>query len=53
MGVILGFIILGGIIFFSLLYYIVRGAVEDGTLNALIKYESIKNHQNKSGHDEL
>jgi hypothetical protein len=52
MSEILGFIIIGGILFFSILYYIVRGAVEDGTLNALMKYESIKNHQNKSEDDK-
>jgi hypothetical protein len=52
MSQILGFIILGGILFFSILYYIVRGAAEDGTLNALIKYESIKNHQNKGRDDK-
>jgi len=34
--------IIGAIIFFSILYFIVRGAVEDGTLNALIKYNRLK-----------
>lgn len=34
--------------FFILLYNIVRIAVEDGTLNALIKYEKLKNQRVKS-----
>lgn len=34
--------------FFILLYNIVRIAVEDGTLNALIKYEKLKNQRAKS-----
>ena len=35
-------IIAGSIVFFSILYFIVKGAVEDGTLNALLRYENIK-----------
>lgn len=48
----IGLIVLGGMFFFPILYYIVRGAVEDGTLNALLKYESMKNIQNKSEDDK-
>lgn len=40
--------LIGASIFFTILYNIVRAAVEDGTLNALIKYEKLKNQQNKS-----
>lgn len=39
--------ILSGILFFSILYFIVRGAVEDGTVNALLKYENMKKHNNE------
>lgn len=48
----LGFIVIGSMLFFPILYYIVRGAVEDGTLNALLEYEKIKNQQNKSEDDK-
>ncbi|MGE5627904.1 MAG: hypothetical protein ACM3X7_07275 [Solirubrobacterales bacterium] len=45
-------IILGSLIFFPILYYIVRGAVTDGTLNALLEYDKIKNQQNKCEDDK-
>lgn len=37
-----------GIIFFGILYYIVRGAVEEGTLKTLIEYDRLKNQENDS-----
>lgn len=43
---IVGYII-SGILFFSILYFIVRGAVEDGIINALLKYEDIKKSNNE------
>ena len=43
----LGLIFIGAMIFFPLLYYIVRGAVEDGTLNAFIEYERLKSEKSK------
>lgn len=44
----LGFIAMLSVIFLGSLYFIIRYAVEDGTLNALMKYESMKNQQNNS-----
>jgi hypothetical protein len=38
-------IIIGGIVFFTILYFTIRIAVEDGVVNALKKYDSIKNKQ--------
>ncbi|AGK99269.1 hypothetical protein [Clostridium pasteurianum] len=40
---ILGIIVIGAMFFFPIPYYIVKNAVEDGTLEALMKYEKIKN----------
>ncbi|GAA0180853.1 hypothetical protein SH2C18_34760 [Clostridium sediminicola] len=40
-------ILIYAIIFFYILYYIVRGAVEEGTLKALRKYDRLKNQENK------
>ena len=44
----LGFIAMLAVIFLGALYFIIRYAVEEGTLDALMKYESMKNQQNKS-----
>lgn len=43
----LGWIVIGAIFSFTILYYIVKSAVEDGTLNALIKYDELKKQENK------
>jgi hypothetical protein len=40
-------LITGGTVFFTILYFIIRMVVEDGTINALKKYESISKQQNK------
>ncbi len=37
-----------GIVFLCILYYIVRGAVEEGTLKALIEYDRLKSQENNS-----
>lgn len=37
-----------GIIFLGILYYLVRDAVEEGTLNALIEYDRLKSQENDS-----
>lgn len=41
-------IILGAMILFPLLYYIVRGAAKDGTLNALIEYDRLKSEKRQN-----
>jgi hypothetical protein len=48
MEAILFYVVIGGFVFFIMLYNIVRSAVEDGTLKALLKYERLKSKQNKS-----
>lgn len=45
---IFGIIIVGGMLFFPILYYIIRSAVEDGTTKALLKYKSMENKQSIS-----
>lgn len=37
-----------GIVFFAILYYLVRDAVEEGALNALIEYDRLKSKENDS-----
>lgn len=44
----LGTVLLGALFFFPILYYIVSGAVEDGTLKALMEYERLKNQKNRN-----
>jgi hypothetical protein len=48
MEAILFYVVVGSFVFFIMLYNIVRSAVEDGTLKALLKYERLKSKQNKS-----
>ena len=36
-------ILLVSLVFFPILYSVIRSAVEEGTLNALIKFEKTKN----------
>lgn len=40
--------IIGSLIFFAVLYLVIKGAVEEGTYNALIKYEKDKEQVNKN-----
>ena len=46
-------IIIWSIILGAVLYYIVRQAVEDGTLKALIKYEKLKGKETESEPNKL
>ena len=41
-------IIVGAMLFFPILYYIIRAAVEEGTLNALMECERLKNDKDKN-----
>jgi hypothetical protein len=41
-------LLIGAMLFFPILYFIVRGAVKDGTLDALIEYEKLKSEKSKS-----
>lgn len=41
-------IIVRGTVFFVILYFVIRMAVEDGTINALKKYDIMKNQQSKN-----
>lgn len=52
MGNILGFGVIGSIIFFTILFYIIRTAVEDGVLYALKKYDREKERQRVIEDDE-
>ncbi|MBS5939341.1 MULTISPECIES: hypothetical protein [Clostridium] len=52
MGNILGFGVIGSIIFFTILFYIIRTAVEDGVLYALKKYDREKERQRLIEDDE-
>lgn len=38
-------ILIGLMLFFPILYFVVRDAVKDGTLKALIEFERIKNEK--------
>ena len=39
-------IVIGALVFFPILYFIVRDAVSEGTLKALIEHDEMKNHVN-------
>lgn len=41
-------IIVGAMLFFPILYYVVRAAVEEGTFNALMACEKLKNDKDKN-----
>ncbi|WP_156940035.1 hypothetical protein [Clostridium lundense] len=52
MGILMDDIIVRGTVFFIILYFVTRVAVEDGTINALKKYDNMKNHQNKNENED-
>lgn len=41
-------IIIGSLFFFGVLYLVIKSAVEEGTYNALMKYEKDKAQANKN-----
>jgi hypothetical protein len=45
-----GLLVVGFLILPAIIYFIVRGAVEEGVLRAFIQFEEYKNNNEKSNH---
>ncbi len=43
----IAWIVAGGLVFFGVLYFVIKGAVEEGTYNALMNYKREIDEANK------